>query len=398
VTVRYGQLQDLSSAGLTTEAPPSLTVWQYDEPLPSSTQWNTGVQMMLPFNAALDVAYTGQHSYGFPQATNINAIDLGSAFLPQNQDPTQTSTTPGAASIAALNPDLARYYRGFSSISVQQAIQNRTYHSIQLSLQRRLRNGISFGFADTIGLYDRQTVALRLQHNADGTVTVRGDQAKAEDLLGNNNPQAHIMRANFVWQLPKLDASGGAMAVLAYIVNDWSLSGIWTGATASAYSVSSTYQGFGNVNITGSPDFAPRVRVVSDPGAGCSSDPYRQFNTSAFLGPLVGSDGLESGNGYLKGCFISQMDLSIARTVKLGGARSLQLRVDMFNAFNQAGITNRNTQVQLNSPTDQTARNLPFDANGNLIPSLSLPRGAGFGVATAYQDPRTLQIQLRFQF
>ena len=43
---------------------------------------------------------------------------------------------------------------------------------------------------------------------------------------------------------------------VAYIVNDWSLSGIWTGATASAYSVSSTYQGFGNVNITGSPDFA----------------------------------------------------------------------------------------------------------------------------------------------
>jgi len=25
-------------------------------------------------------------------------------------------------------------------------------------------------------------------------------------------------------------------------------------------------------------------------------------------------------------------------------------------------------------------------------------RGAGFGVATGYQDPRTLQIQLRFQF
>jgi hypothetical protein len=398
VTVRYGQLQDLSSAGLTTEAPPSLTVWQYDEPLPSSTQWNTGVQMMLPFSASLDVAYTGQHSFGFPQATNINAIDLGSAFLPQNQDPTQTSTTPGAASIVALSPDLARYYRGFSTISVQQAIQNRTYHSIQLSLNRRLRNGIAFGFADTMGLYDRQTVPLRLQHNADGTVTTRSDQAKAEKLLGNNNPQAHIMRANFIWQLPRLTASGGAMQALGYVVNDWSVSGIWTGATASAYTVSSTYQGFGNVNITGSPDYAPRVRVTGDPGEGCSSDPYRQFNTAAFAGPLVGSDGLESGNDYLKGCFISQLDLAIARNFKLGGARSLQFRVDMFNTFNQAGITNRQTALQLNSPTDQTARNLPFDANGNLIPSLSLPRGAGFGVATAYQAPRTLQIQLRFQF
>lgn len=399
ITVRYGQLQDLSSAGLTTEAPPALTVWQYDEPLPTSTQWNTGVQMRLPFSAALDVAYTGQHSYGFPLQSNINSIDIGTAFLASSQDRTQTSATPGAASIAALNPDLARSFRGFSTINMQQPKASRTYHSLQVSLNRRLRNGLAFGFNDTMGLYDRQSVALRLQHNPDGTIAVRGDQSKAEELLGNNNPQAHIMRANFIWQLPKLSASTGAMRVLGQVVNDWSVSGIWSGATASAYIVTSTYQSAGNnVNLTGSPDYAPRVRVTGDPGSGCSSDPYRQFNTAAFQGPLVGSDGLESGNDYLKGCFISQLDLAIARTLKLGGGRSLQLRIDIFNAFNQAGITNRVTQLQLTNPTAQTVRNLPFDADGNLIASRSLPRGAGFGVATGYQGPRNAQLQVRFQF
>ncbi len=87
VTVRYGQLQNLSSTGLTTEAPPSLMVWQVDQPLPSSTQWNTGVQMTVPFKSVLDIAYTGQHSWGFVQQVNINAIDYGAAFLPQYQDP-----------------------------------------------------------------------------------------------------------------------------------------------------------------------------------------------------------------------------------------------------------------------------------------------------------------------
>src|SRR6185503_4549370 len=108
-------------------------------------------------------------------------------------------------------------------------------------------------------------------------------------------------------------------------------------ATGPAYFVTAQYQnGGGNVNLTGSPDFAPRVRVVGDPGSGCSSDPLRQFEARAFLGPVVGSDGLESGNGYLRGCFISSTDVAIARTIKLGAGRSLQLRADVFNLFNQA--------------------------------------------------------------
>jgi hypothetical protein len=51
------------------------------------------------------------------------------------------------------------------------------------------------------------------------------------------------------------------------------------------------------------------------------------------------------------------------------------------------------------SPATPTAiQNLPFDAAGDLIDARSRPRGAGFGVATAYQDPRTLQMQLRISF
>jgi hypothetical protein len=399
VTVRYGQLQNLGSAGLTTEATPALTVWQYDMPLPTSAQWNVGFQTVLPFNSSLDFSYTGQHSYDTPTAVNINAIDIGAAFLPQYADPTQP-TQNVATSYVATAPDLVRFYRGYGSISQQQTIGWRTYHSIQLAVNRRFKQGFSLGFADTLGISDNQQGPIRLQHNADGTVTTRSDQAKADKLLGNNYPQSHIMRANFVWELPKVPSGGTALRTIGWIANDWSLSGIWSGVTGSTYTVGFNYQsGGGNVNLTGSPDYAARVRVVSDPGKGCSSDPYRQFTTSAFQGPLVGSDGLESGAGYAYNCFISTMDLAIARTIRLGGPRSIQIRVDMFNAFNQAGITNRNATMSLVSPTNPIdIQNLPFDANGNLIESRSKPRGAGFGVATAYQAPRTLQFQLRFAF
>jgi hypothetical protein len=258
---------------------------------------------------------------------------------------------------------------------------------------------VSFSFNDTVGLYDHQAIARRLQHNADGTIVDRADQAEAQELLGNNYPTRHTMRGSFIWQLPKITSSTPALHAIGLVANDWSLSGIWSGATPSTYAVSSTYQNNGNnVNITGSADFAPRVRLVGDTGSGCSSDRLRQFNIAAFAGPSVGSVGLDSGSGYLKGCFISQTDLAIARTVQLGHGRSIQLRMDIFNAFNQAGITNRITAAQFVSPTDMTLRNSPFDAAGNVVDARSRPRGAGFGVASAYQAPRTMQAQIRFAF
>jgi hypothetical protein len=164
--------------------------------------------------------------------------------------------------------------------------------------------------------------------------------------------------------------------------------------------VNFSYQSGGSsINLTGSPDYAARIRVVGDPGSGCSRDVYRQFNTAAFQGPLTGSVGLESGNDYLRGCFTSVLDLAVARNIRLGGGRNIQLRADLFNAPNASGITARNTSISLASPADPVgALNLPFDPAGNVIPARSLPRGAGFGVATGYQSPRSVQLQIRFSF
>jgi hypothetical protein len=208
------------------------------------------------------------------------------------------------------------------------------------------------------------------------------------------------MKGNFIWDLPDVKASGSTMKVIGAIVNDWQLSGIWTATTAAPYQIGFSYQSGGsNVNLTGSPDYAARVRVVGDPGSGCGDDIYRQFNTAAFQGPLVGSLGLESGNNYVKGCFQSVLDLSIARNIRLGRGQMVQLRVEMFNAPNAAIITGRNTTMNLSNPTDPvTITNLPFDSSGNPISSRTRPRDAGFGVANAYIAPRTVQVQIRYQF
>ena len=97
---------------------------------------------------------------------------------------------------------------------------------------------------------------------------------------------------------------------------------MWTASTGAAYTVGTSYQGGatgnGNQNITGSPDYGGRMRIVGDIGSGCGSDPLRQFTAAGFAPPLVGSVGLESGADYLRGCFQSVLDMSIARNIRFG--------------------------------------------------------------------------------
>ena len=209
----------------------------------------------------------------------------------------------------------------------------------------------------------------------------------------------HTFKGNFVWDMPDLHGDSTTMKALGYALNDWQLSGVWTGATGTAYTVGTSYQSGGNVNVTGSPDYGGRMRILGDIGTGCSSDPLRQFVAAGFAPPQVNSNGLESGADYLRGCFQSALDMSLARNIRVHGNKSLQFRLDVFNLPNQAIVTGRNTTLNVTSPTDPTPLNLPYDpVTGNTVVARSLPKNVGFGGATTYQNPRTMQLQIRFSF
>ena len=127
---------------------------------------------------------------------------------------------------------------------------------------------------------------------------MRDDQGLSDQLLGDNHPQTHIMRANFIWELPKISSTQGFGRALAVVLNDWNLAGIWSAQTGQSYSVGFNYtSGGGNINLTGSPDYAARAVIVGGTGAGCGSNPYQQFTTTSFQGPPTGSVGLDSASG-----------------------------------------------------------------------------------------------------
>ena len=137
---------------------------------------------------------------------------------------------------------------------------------------------------------------------------------------------------------------------------------------------------------------------MGDPGSGCSSDQYRQFNTAAVTGPQYGSVGLESGRFILGGCPDHTVDLAVARNIRLGGSRNLQFRLDAFNVFNVVIYNDRQRNVIYRSPTDLTVVNSQTLPDGSIDPARLTPRTAGFGAATGAQPLRNLQLQIRLGF
>jgi Carboxypeptidase regulatory-like domain len=395
-TLYYSQFQTMG--GLTTSGAPNLNVYQLHSGPPSSWSWSAGGQYMLPHNTMLDVSYVGNHSWNVIEQANLNTVDMGAAFLPGNQDPTVTSALPGGA---AVTQNMMRSYRGWGSITMFVPRGFITAHTLQVALRRRFSHGLQFEINDTIMLHRMADAGPRIQHATDGTWSYRADQEQANNLFQNYIPTRHTFKGDVVYSIPTVTnaGSGAVRQVLHAVTRDWQLSGIWAANTPSTYTVGYSFQnGAGNQNITGSPDYGGRVTLKGDPGSGCGSDIYKQFNTSAFAPPQVGSVGLESGVDYMRGCFFQNFDFALQREFRFGETRRLSFRLDAFNAFNQSHITGRNTTLQVASTTDATIVNSPFDASGNLLSSRLKPNASGFGQANGWQGARQLQAWLRFTF
>jgi hypothetical protein len=399
--LRYGQLQTLGQ-GLSTVGVAGMTIFQYDAEVPASWQWNAGVQRTLPWAMVADLSYVGSRGVNrISNAPNLNAVDFGAAYLSQNQDPTRagTSAVPGAL---AYPENQLKAYKGLGNITTYTTDFWDEYHSIQTSVNRRFRNSFSFGLNYAYGISFKGNTGLtkRFEHAADGTLSVRADQAVYEKQNETLDRRPHTLKANGVWSLPKVPASMGG--VVGYILNDWQLAGVLTAGSGAAYDLvfnGSTYQSNGQaVNLTGSPNYNPKLVINGDLGSGCSDNQYAQFNTAAVSGPVYNSVGLESGRNLLRNCADKRVDLSLSKDLRVGGSRRLEFRADVFNAFNAVMINARNVNPVWASPTNQTLANNQYNADGSLNTSRAKPNNAGFGAATNAQAMRNVQLQLRFQF
>ena len=206
------------------------------------------------------------------------------------------STVPGAD---AYTTNLLRPFRGLGNINQNTTEFWDTYHSIQTAstagservlLRRQLHAGpVAQG---------QHRPAAAAAARADGTISIRADQAEYEKLNEKLNLQRHFLKANAVWDMPDVStAGGGGRRSSATISTTGSSPACFTGQLRRPLQpgLQLPEQRRATVNLTGSPDYGARIIYIGDPGAGCSDNQYGQFNSASVTGPTYGSVGLESG-------------------------------------------------------------------------------------------------------
>jgi hypothetical protein len=197
-----------------------------------------------------------------------------------------------------------------------------------------------------------------------------------------------VVTANWVYQFP--DATSGP---LGFVTNGWQISGNYRFLSGTPYTAGFSIPGYGNINLTGSPDGYARIALTGQPiSPGHSSDPYNQFNVAAFTAPKVGSTGLESPRFTMRLPATHTVDLSLAKSFPFGGKRRFEVRLDAFNALNHTNFTGINTTLQFKSLTDTTITNLPYDSTGKLV------NQNGVGTISSVGSARQLQLMARFSF
>jgi Carboxypeptidase regulatory-like domain len=380
-TLFYGRMQDIGS-GQVLLAPPNLIAIDHEGKMPTTYAFNLGAQYKLPHESVLDVSYVGTAGSHLLQRRNINAPAYGAAYLPENQDPTSSSTDTRLGA-KALTPEFLRPYQGFGNIQYIEPAASSNYHSLQTSINRRFSRGLLLGVNYT------WSKALGTTSEDLPNVQNFGAPHNLDQRRANYGPLNFDIRHNFniswVWQTPKATQNRS----LGYALNDWQLSGVYRYATGLPYNVMFNVANLPAYNLTGTQTIeGARIALLKDLGSGSSIDPYQQFDVTAFAVPGVGSTSFESGRNYLHRAPINSVDLSLSKRFHVKERAEFELRLDAFNALNHTQFND------VNSTLDFAADLSP----GNLASPTARNRFTGFGAITSVRLPRNLQWSARFQF
>jgi hypothetical protein len=321
---------------------------------PTAYMWGFGVQREIPFGFTLDITYLGRRGLYLQRERNINQLQPGTI-----------QRNPGI-NIAAL-----REYAGYNVIRISENSGNSKYNSLQVSADRRYRNGLKVGFAYTLG---------KSEDNGSNKRNVLWNSYDDTGYWGPSDyDRRHVLSVYYIYDLPFWRDQSTLMRNL---LGGWQISGASFFRTGTPFAVLTNVDNAG----VGDPGFLQPWNMVGDPNAGANKqfstaagDGNFWFNTAAFARPAAGTFGNAPRNNiYNPG--EQQWDIALFKNFNLGGTRRAQFRAEFFNFPNHPNWNN----VQTGALQGQ---------------GWADPNSSQFGrVTTKTNNPRDIQLSLRFLF
>ncbi len=321
--------------------PSTVFAMDVDAKPPYTQHWNVSIQRALRGGHLLEVRYVG----------------AAAARLPRNVEANPAVYGPGAT---AQNADRRRLYANcppdgsaceYSTVAMLRNITKSNFHSGQISLSRTFAAGVGFNVSYWLSKSMDHLSAMNLSGAAAKPLAGENDLAQNPfDLDAEYGPSLFDARHRFVasatWE-PKVK---GAPPALHGLLNGWQVNVIGTYNSGTPFTVSDSANVALQANSPPISGFAAsRPNLVGDPNSGPHTvDQWLDRSAFQRLDPRTqaGQFGT-AGRNIARGPSYANVDLSLVRTVPVGGVR-LQFRAESFNVLNR---TNLGLPVgDLNSP------------------------------------------------
>ena len=311
--------------------------------IPRQLQYSIGVQRELPGGHLSEITYVGNKGRNLLWQPNIN-IPTFEAELANQQLP----------SAQRANTNFLRPYRGYSNITQRRSDAFSDFNSVQFYLNKR-RGDVRYTVSYTLG----KATGLG-SGNGDNPLDAEGwrptDGFDPSFFVGPTTfDRRHALVITPTYTPRYLR---DRRDILGYVLGGWEISGKirWQ---SGQYLTPDADTLIGRRRA----DYAGGDISIDD------RDERRWFNTEAFVAAPVDRRG-NAKVGMIQGPHWRQADVSLRKRFRFGGARSVELRADVFNVFNTLNLNNPNIQVD----------------------------NAAYGTITSARIPRQSQFSLRFQF
>jgi len=364
LSIDFGNINNLANlTGTALTRPSSLNAVEVESHTPSIYNFTFGLQQDIGFQTVMEVSYVGSFARHLGQRININGVPDGARLGTNNIDPVTGSR---------LGNDFLRPYRGYADINMVVWAGTSNYNSLQVQIGRRYTHGFQYGLAYT---YSKSFDYA----NDDSSDVLFGRPYKDFNYAPSDFDQTHILTVNYIYDVPSLSRKFNNGFVKA-LFDNWQITGTTSYASGKPKNVTVTYNG-GVTDITGGQDNA-RPNTICDPmknisGSDPTGTPY-VVNVNCFARPTRLGDIGNTPRNSLRMPSIFNTDVAFFKNIKMGETRALQLRWEIYNAFNHTNFRDIDA-------------GLVFDAAGNQT-------NTRFGAPTAARTPRVMQAAIKFSF